>query len=297
VYAYTVKITSSADFADCSGTYDAAASASNPVSFPGMFRLPSGLQIDLRSATDVVRGNNVMFATGSPLGIPGNVPGTYNGATGVFTATGTGNGGPCIPKNAQSQDNGGNLQADADKSAAACAGPGGMYPTINYANNSVPASSPPAGPDGSGSNFSLLIGGVSGSTVTLSAPYAGAFDQVLFFQNRTTPANFGFDATPGDGATDNYTGLVYDASRPAATPFAFWDPTGIPFNSGGSLQAGYGITSPSGAGWNASTSSSSVTVNGICVVDDFNTDGATDITILGTTYKFPNGGLGPNIVG
>jgi hypothetical protein len=295
VYAYPMKITSSVDFADCLGIYDT--SPSNNGTFPGLFRFPSGLQIDLKKSSDVVRGNNVMFATGNPLPIPGNVPGTFNSGTGVFTATGTGNGGPCVPYAAQSNDNGGTNRADADQSAAACPGTVGMYPSINYAVNTVPASRPPAGPDGTGSNFSVVIGGVVGSKVTLAPPYAGAFNQVLFFQNRTTAANYGFDAMPGDGATDNLTGLIYNASRPASTPFGFWDPTGIPFNSGGTLQAGYGITSNSGSGWNPSTSSSSVTVNGICIVDDFNTDGATDITILGTTYKFPNGGLGPSIVG
>jgi hypothetical protein len=292
-----MKITSSVDFADCSKVYDTNASPSNPLAFPGLFRFPSGLQIDLHTSTDVVRGNNVMFATGTPLAIPGNVPGTYNSGTGVFTATGTGNGGPCVPYAAKSDDNNGTLQNDADQSAQPCPGTNGLYPSINYAQNSVPAGNPPNGPDGNGSNFSVVIGGVTGSKVTLMPPYAGAFNQVLFFQNRTTAANYGFDAMPGDGATDNLTGLIYNASRPASTPFGFWDPTGIPFNSGGTLQAGYGITSNSGSGWNPSTASASVTVNGICVVDDFNTDGATDIIILGTTYKFPNGGLGPSLVG
>jgi hypothetical protein len=227
-----------------------------------------------------------MFAVGNPLAIGGNVPGTVSG--GVFTATGTGNGGPCVPKNSQSDDNSGVLQNDADKSAAACGGTAGaMYPSINYQG----------GADGNGTNFSLLLGGVPGSKISLLAPYSTNYNQVLFFQNRTTPANFGFDALPGDGATDNFTGLIYNASRPAGSPLAWWDPTGIPFTSGGTMQAGYGITSNSGAGWNPSTTTSSVTVNGICVVDDFNTDGATDITILGSKYNFPNGGLGPTLVG
>jgi hypothetical protein len=301
VYAYAMKITSSVDFADCSPNgvwaYDTTATPSNPNNFPGLFRFPLGLQINLQHATDVVRGNNVMLAMGSPLALPGNVPGTYNATTGAFTATGAGNGGPCVPLNAKSDDNGGTLQADADQSAVTCPGTSGLYPSINYANNAVPASTHPNGPDGNGGNFSLLVGGVGGSKVTLMPPYSGPYLQVLAFQNRTTPANFGFDAMPGDGATDNFTGLIYNASRPSSAPFGFWDPTGIPFNSGGTLQAGYGITSDSGAGWNPSTTTSSVTVNGICVVDDFNTDGATNITILGTTYKFPTGGLGPSIVG
>jgi hypothetical protein len=298
VYNFPAVFTGSVSFADCTKTYDSPANvnANNVSAFPGVFRFPQGLQINLQSPSDSALGNNVMFAVGNPVAIGGNVPGTVSG--GVFTASGTGNGGPCVPKLSQSDDNGGGLQNDADKSAAACGGTAGaMYPSINYAKNSVPAASPPTGPDGNGTNFSLLLGGVAGAHITLLPPYSTIYNQVLFFQNRTTPANFGFDALPNDGATDNFTGLVYNASRAASNPFGFWDPTGIPFNAGGTLQAGYGITSNSGSGWTPSTAASSVTVNGICVVDDFNTDGATDITILGSKYNFPNGGLGPTLVG
>ena len=37
-------------------------------------------------------------------------------------------------------------------------------------------------------------------------------------------------------------------------------------------------------------STGSVTLNGTAIVDDFNTDGNTDITILGQPYKVPGGG-------
>ena len=57
--------------------------------------------------------------------------------------------------------------------------------------------------------------------------------------------------------------------------------------AGGTLQTGYG------AGWSTgpAQSTGSVTITGTTVVDDFNTDGATTITIIGKPYKIPGGGI------
>jgi hypothetical protein len=147
---------------------------------------------------------------------------------------------------------------------------------------------------GTGTNDSLMIGGVPGSSVTLTGPTSGAYGGpdgdpgLVLYQDPNTQANDGFDAESGDGADITVNGVVYDASLSnygANAPLDYWDGTGggIPFFAGGTLQAGFG------AGWSdgPAQSSGSVTVNGTTVVDDYNTDGATNMTIIGQPYSFP----------
>lgn len=113
----------------------------------------------------------------------------------------------------------------------------------------------------------------------------------MLYQDAGTQGNYGFDALTGDAADIDLTGVVYNASLSnygKNSPEDFWDGSlgGIPFYAGGSLQTGFG------AGWNPgpTPSSGSVTLNGTAIVDNFNTDGNTTITIVGQPYKLPGGG-------
>jgi hypothetical protein len=112
----------------------------------------------------------------------------------------------------------------------------------------------------------------------------------VLYQDPNTEANYGFNAEAGDSAAITLTGVVYNASLAnygANAPLDYWDGEGggIPFYGGGTLQTGFG------AGWTSATgptpSGGSVTLNGTAIVDDFNTDGNTNITILGQPYKVP----------
>ena len=110
----------------------------------------------------------------------------------------------------------------------------------------------------------------------------------MLYQDPNTQANYGFDAQAGDGADITINGVVYNASLSnygADAPLDYWDGTGggIPFYAGGTLQAGFG------AGWSPgpTASTGSVTLTGTAIVDDFNTDGGTQITILGKPYSLP----------
>jgi hypothetical protein len=115
---------------------------------------------------------------------------------------------------------------------------------------------------------------------------------LVLYQDPNTQANYGFNAEAGDAATISINGVVYNASltdygQSSATPQDYWDGIGggIPFYAGGTLQAGYG-TGWSGTGAPAE-SAGSVTLTGTAIVDDFNTDGATNITIFGEPYTIP----------
>jgi hypothetical protein len=152
------------------------------------------------------------------------------------------------------------------------------------------AEQPDPSETGTGTNDSLIIGG-SGS-VTLSGPTSGAYANtngtpgVVLYQDKGTAANYGFDAEVGDTADITINGVVYNASLPndgVGGPLDFWDGTGggVVFYQGGTLQTGYGT------GWvNGPTQSGgSVSLNGTAIVDDFNTDGGTNITITGLSYS------------
>jgi hypothetical protein len=131
--------------------------------------------------------------------------------------------------------------------------------------------------------------------VTLTGPSTGAYggdgaDGIVLYQDPNTAANYGFDAEAGDAAKITINGVVYNASLPnygVGGPLDYWDGVGggVVFYQGGTLQTGFGT------GWSngPAQSGGSVTLNGTAVVDDFNTDGTTNITIAGGTYTPPNG--------
>jgi hypothetical protein len=317
-YTNTVIVPSNANvqFADCSGSYDAT--SSNTAQYPGVFRFEKGL--DLQPAAGfTVLGNNVMIATGDPLPVAGNVPGSVSGGT--FTASGTGNGAPCFPTGVNRQAN----DAETDANSPKCGGtdtlPSGPYYGVRTWNQTN-YSTQQASLYGTGTNFSLILGGQG--TITLTSPGTGPYRDVMLFQKRGDYANLGLNAEPNDSATITLSGLVYDTSIPcygfpgtsataqnpfsgtctsAATykaavpnnPFSFWD-LGTTFHNGGTLQTGVGI----GTGY-PNPSTGSVTINGTCLVGDFNTDGNTTITIDGRTNKYALPGVlgsgNPPIVG
>ena len=280
-YTTPVKITTSMTFGDCS------ALGGGEAAYPGIYRFDQGLWISPQQATGVVTGTNVVLSTKKGYPLAGNVPCTTSCTAGAFVASGIGNGAPCLPNPTQGQNG-----AVVDGSAGSICG--GSSPTTYGA---IMQSG--GGIYGTGDNFSVMIGGVAGSQVNLTGPttgtYAGAgvapTPGVVLYQDFGTQANYGFDVRSGDAAAINVTGVVYNASLPnygGSASFYYWDPgNGIMAYAGGTLQTGYG------AGWSTgpAQSTGSVTITGTTVVDDFNTDGATTITIIGKPYKIPGGGI------
>jgi len=276
-YTSPVELTGSPHFADCSGYAGEAA-------YPGVYRFDQGLWIN-PAPGNTVTGSNVVIATEQPYPMGGN---TLNGTTAP------GNGAPCLPAGTNANAvNGG----QSEVTSKAC---GGTSPTtygvVAYSQQAI---QPVSSVWGTGSNFSLIVGGGSRSSVTLSGPTTGAYAGtngsagLVFYQDPNTQANFGFDAEAGDAANIAISGVVYNASLSNYgnnAPLDYWDGSGggIPFYAGGTLQTGYGT------GWTGpaapAPSAGSVKITGTAIVDDFNTDGATTITILGEPYTLPGGG-------
>jgi Putative Flp pilus-assembly TadE/G-like len=286
VYTKPVELTGSVQFQDCPGGY------------PGVYQFQQGLWINPQSSNDRVTGSNVVIATGAPYRVAGNVPGSGVGAAFIpdLNPDGTevgGNGAPCLPSGTvASTASGGQNETGSSQ----C---GGSSPATNgvLAYHDTPVSSTPdSSMTGTGNNFSLIIGGVSGAQVTLTGPTTGGYGGLhgatglVLYQDPGTQANYGFNAEAGDAADINVTGVVYNASLAnygADAPQDYWDGEGggIPFYAGGTLQTGFG------AGWSSgpTQSAGSFTLTGTAVVDDFNTDGATTITIFGQPYSLPGG--------
>jgi hypothetical protein len=277
VYNFPVKLTASTDLADCSGYLDPSASG-----YPGVFRFMQGLDINTAPASPgppavpaaTVQGYNILIATGSPYPMAGNVPGTVSN-TGVFTQTVTnnvpvyGNGAPCFPSGSP----------DVDGTSPRCAGANSSLKGVVSKNQHSPYN--PDGYWGTGTNFSLIVGGAG--TVTLTAPSYGMYNGMSFFQARGTPGNYGFDAEAGDSAAITVNGTVYNnsvANYGSGYPQEFWD-VGTVYYPGGIVQTGMGT------GTSQTASSGSVTINGTCIVDDFVTDGNSTITVNGAPYTLP----------
>ncbi|HXX91823.1 MAG TPA: Tad domain-containing protein [Acidimicrobiales bacterium] len=287
IYTKPVHLTGSVNFTDCSGF------GNGEGDYPGIYRFEQGLWID-PGGGQTVAGSNVVISTGTPYPLAGNVPGTGSGTS--FTATGTGNGAPCLPAGTMTSAPSGHGTPEAETtSAAPCGGTNPQtYGVISYGDTTYV---PNPSLSGTGNNFSLIIGGAGTVSFTgpSTGPWAGAHGTtgLVFYQDPNTQANYGFDAESGDSATITITGAVYNGSLSnygANAPQDYWDGVGggIPFYAGGTLQTGFG------AGWASppgpAESTGSVTIDGTAIVDDFNTDGKTDITIVGAPYTLPGGG-------
>jgi hypothetical protein len=280
-YQNPVQITTSTKFGDCSAF-------ANEPAYPGIYRFDKGLWIDPAAGTSVT-GSNIVIGTQAPYPLAGNVPGS--GTVGNFNPSGkAGNGAPCLPTGTTaSAASGGQSEVD---NTHGCGGTTD-FGVIAYGDSTF---SPDPNNYGTGDNFSLIVGGAAGATVTLSGPTFGGYGGggspgLVLYQDSGTEANYGFNAESNDAATINVTGVVYDASIKsygANAPLDYWDGTGggIPFYAGGTLQTGYG------AGWTGgpAASAGSVTITGTSIVDDFNTDGGTTITIVGQPYSLPGSG-------
>jgi hypothetical protein len=286
IYTSPVHITGTMKFGDCSALGLAA--------YPGIYRFTKGLWIDPRLSTDTVTGDNVLLTTSAPYPVAGNVPGSGTSPF-VQTPNTPGNGGRCLPAGTKGP---GGAEVDATKPASQC---GGTSPQLYGAFINQDSWPGTFSAYGTGTNFSVMIGGVTGSQVTLTGPTTGIYGQgignppgLILYQDFNNQANFGFNAQPGDAATIDITGVVYDASLTnyglnASDTYSVGDLG--PAYSGGILQTGFG------AGWVApvpagiTPSAGSVKITGTSVVDDFNTDGTTIITIIGKPYKLPGGGV------
>ena len=280
-YTQPVELTGSATFQDCPGGY------------PGIYRFDQGLWINPQSPSDTVTGSDIILSTRNPYPVAGNVPGSGVGA--AFSPSGSGNGAPCLPSSTMTSRASGNGTPVSETSSHAC---GGTSPTTYgvtaYGDSTI---APDNSMSGTGNNFSLMIGGAPGAQVDLTGPTTGPYSGVhgapgiVLYQDSGTQANYGFNAEAGDAATINLTGVVYNVSLlnyGQGSPADYWDGPGggIPFYAGGTLQTGFG------AGWSSGPvqSSGSVTLDGTAIVDDFNTDGNTNITILGAPYQVPGAG-------
>ena len=148
-YTSPVELTGSATFEDCSGFAGEAA-------YPGVYRFDQGLWINPQSASDTITGSNIVIATENPYPKAGNVPGTLSGTT--FTATGAGNGAPCLPAGTTvSAVSGGGSEV----SATACAGTNnGLFGAFAWGDSSIAKDNSMTG---TGNNFSLMIGGAAGA--------------------------------------------------------------------------------------------------------------------------------------
>jgi hypothetical protein len=286
VYTNPVDLTGTTVFSDCAGYNDSPENNGQPEgASPGIYLFTDGLEID-PAAGDTVTGSDVVLATQAPDPNPGNVPGSDNGGT--FAESGPGNGAPCLPAGTMTDLQSGGGRAVAETNPAAPCGGTSDFGVVAFGDSSLSSNGIPPG---TGTNFSAIVGGQG--TVSLTGPTTGPYggggtDGIVFYQDPDTPANYGFDAESGDSADITINGVVYNASLPNfgdGGPFDYWDGVGggVVFYQGGTLQTGFGTDWSDGP----AESSGSVLINGSAVVEDFNTDGTTNMTIAGADYSPP----------
>ena len=190
--------------------------------------------------------DNVVIATQKPYPLAGNVPGTTSGGT--FSATGAGNGAPCLPA--------GTSELRRRRTPERCPSTPARAPTRPFRGAAWRTSDSPSTTPKWWDGRQLLAHDRRGlgRQVNLTGPTTGPFagtdgsPGIVLYQDAGTQANYGFDAQTGDAATIDLTGVVYNASLTnygANSPQDYWDGRGggIPFYAGGTLQTGFG------AGW------------------------------------------------
>lgn len=186
----------------------------------------------------------------------------------------------------------------------------------------VSCSQYPVSCKGQGLNDSIYIGGQG--TVNLSKPLDGPYNQFLLWQISTTMANIGLDNRLGDSSQITLDGVIVDDSNPQGQNLSneqYWGGEGgIPFIPGGMLLAGYGIAAdpnypgdgqsygawgtgftcgPGQPGYNTNPADAGcqVTINGLALVDMFQTEGYTQLAIDGTGAPLPGLGSGAILTG
>ncbi|HEY6537556.1 MAG TPA: TadE family protein, partial [Candidatus Dormibacteraeota bacterium] len=240
VYTYPVAITGNAVLENCS---QAEGDDITSDADPGIFIFESGLTVRPK-VNDTVTGNDVMLVTINP---PTTVAGVSvvqpDGSTDVETVANAGSGEPVIGTGAD----------DA-----------------NSVNGRTPSTA------SQGLNDALEIGGQG--SVTLTPPQTGSWTGYMTWQDPDVRGNIGLDAFLGDTATINISGIVYNNSDqegqdivpPDNNPQYWGAASSLPFLNGGMLVAGFGIDSRTGQTC-SSASKCQVTINGLAIVDIFQT--------------------------
>jgi hypothetical protein len=119
-----------------------------------------------------------------------------------------------------------------------------------------------------GNHDAIHIGGQG--SVSLTGPSSGTFAHMLLYQDRGVSANIGLDDQTGDAGTIQLTGAIYDNS-----------------------QGGLGILACGGQP-GGGAGGGTITVDGVAVVDQFDTGGTADVTITYDASQLP--GVGPVLV-
>ncbi|MGH7641569.1 MAG: pilus assembly protein TadG-related protein [Candidatus Dormibacteria bacterium] len=310
IYTYPVVVTGNAEFYNCSQELNPtdASSLATQSATAGEYYFEDGVALDPGSG-DTVNGTGVLFVTAEP--IPDSAGGTY--------ANNTGDGEPPIGN--------GSGECDLELTYETCGNsyttsPGpdcnGGEPapvTLQAAGTNCNAVTDAANSVANqGLNYSLEIGGKG--TVNLLCSVGTSFPWTDFVTWQLTPvsgqpiaaANTGLDGELGDTATINLNGIMYNNSVQVGQDLfdtlgesskyvpQYWDGNaGIPYLPGGMLLAGYGVAGGAyGTGFTCgnvttgySGSGCKITLTGLAVTDEFQTEGYSDFTILGSTYKLP----------
>jgi hypothetical protein len=257
VYTYSVNITGNAVFENCS---QAAGDNITNDADPGIFVFEKGLTIRPTTSIDTVTGNDVTLVTQNPsASVSGVSVVQSDGHTVVETVPNAGSGEPYIG-------------------------------TTGDDENSVTTASPATSTQGL--NDSLEMGGQG--SITLTPPQTGSWTGYAIWQDPSIRGNIGFDSFLGDTAMINISGIVYDNSDqggqdivpPNNNPQYWGAASSLPFLNGGMLVAGFGIDSSTGQTC-SDAAKCQVTIQGLAIVDLFQTQGYTDLNVTGSTYQIP----------
>jgi hypothetical protein len=131
-------------------------------------------------------------------------------------------------------------------------------------------------------------------SITLTPPQTGSWTGYAIWQDPSIRGNIGFDSFLGDTAMINISGIVYDNSDqggqdivpPNNNPQYWGAASSLPFLNGGMLVAGFGIDSSTGQTC-SDAAKCQVTIQGLAIVDLFQTQGYTDLNVTGSTYQIP----------
>jgi len=311
VYTKPVVITGNAEFYNCSQTLDpAAASTETTDASAGLFFFENGLGLQ-PGAGDTVSGSDILLVTENP--IPDSAGGPY--------AHNQGDGEPAVGNGSGTCDLSLTSTACNNSYASTGAGCGSEPPPSSGGQMSAGYNCNPDGyfansTSAQGLNDSFEVGGQG--TVNLSASTGTGFPWTDFLtwqlqqapagtvdasdnaiaEGTTLTANIGLDSELGDSADITLTGIVYDNSQQMGQNLSseqYWGGNaGIPFLPGGMLLAGYGIAGGTyGTGFTCGSISTgytggcNITINGLAVVDEFQTQGYTTLNITGSTYHIP----------
>ncbi len=321
VYTNPVVVTGNAVFDNCS--QELGTNAVPPQ--PGIFYFDQGVALEPGSG-DTVSGTAVLLVAAAPIpdtalaknvgdGEPaiglGSTNCTINSAGDELCTGGAGSGYGCSSAHDATSWAGTNCNADAN---ARCGS--GCFAPNPVSSGQVSCSQYPVSCAGQGLNDSIYIGGQG--TVTLQKPLSGPYNQFLLWQISSVPANIGLDNRLGDSSQITLQGVLVDDSNPAGQNLnnqQYWGgEAGVPFIPGGMLLAGFGIAAdanypgdgkpygswgtgftcgPGQPGYNTS-SGCNVNIEGLAMVDMFQTEGYTQMAIDGTGAPLP--GLGSNAI-